>query len=81
MQIGIQVNAESVFFGFPLKIWSFVQRLLQWGLVTVIASDAHDLDKRPNLMLSAYRKIEKKYGPAVAKKLFYSNPKRYLGLN
>ncbi len=80
MQVGIQVNAESVFFSFPFKVYSFVRWLLRQNLVTVIASDAHDLSARPNLMLSAYRRIEKKYGPATAKKLFYSNPRRYLGL-
>ena len=80
MQVGIQVNAESIFFSFPLKIYSFVHRLLRQDLVTLIASDAHSPAVRPDLMPAAYRKIEKKYGAARAKKLFYSNPKRYLGL-
>ncbi|MBQ8858668.1 MAG: hypothetical protein IJ012_02645 [Clostridia bacterium] len=81
MQVGIQVNAESISFGFPLKVYSFVHRLLRQDLVTLVASDAHEPPTRADLMAVAYRKIEKKYGAARAKKLFNSNPKRCLGLN
>ena len=81
MQVGIQVNAEDLFIGPPLKSYFFVHWLMRHDLVTVIASDAHDLDMRPHLMAVAYRKVEKKYGSATAQRLFCSNPKKYLGLN
>lgn len=43
--------------------------LLEKGWAKIIASDAHDADRRPNLLQEAYRVIARRYGMAAAEAL------------
>lgn len=51
---------------------------LENQLVHVVASDMHNLDKRPPYMKQAYEVISDEYGSGVAKKLFRDNPQALL---
>lgn len=74
----IQVNAASVL----RSRWRDGDRLrkkrarwlLREGLIDVIASDAHHIDRRPILMKQAYNVVEQTFGQAIAHALFIENP-------
>ncbi len=61
------------------KAYKFARKLLDKGLVNIVASDYHENDKRnyDNLNLSFYN-IAKRCGLPTAKHLFYDNPKYVL---
>lgn len=67
----VQINASSVCgpFIFRRKVFAMIKA----GLVDFVASDVHH--NRKNLMLKAYKKIEKKFGKETADKLFTENAK------
>ena len=74
----LQVNAGSVLGREGLRQKQLTKRLLQKGLVDVIASDAHDVRIRtPELELCA-RQIEKKYGLGLARRLLCDTPNAIL---
>lgn len=89
----IQVNAGSLLRNNAQK--KLILKLIKWGLVHVIASDAHSLDYRPPLINPAMAEIEEKLGLNVvqriqqnANELFEGNmpftsdihyPRRFLG--
>ncbi len=54
------------------------QYFLERDLVHVVASDMHNLDRRPPYMAEAYSIIAKKYGEAKAQELFVDNPKQII---
>ncbi len=54
------------------------QHFLERDLVHVIASDMHNLDRRPPHMEEAYDIIAKKYGEDKAKELFKDNPRKII---
>jgi protein-tyrosine phosphatase len=54
-------------------------RLLQRGLVHVIATDAHNVSKRPPVVIAARAIVEQLAGAAVAQSLFIDNPAAVLG--
>ncbi len=60
----IQVNAQSVIDGD-----AFVRRLLKWGLVQVVASDAHSAAHRPPNLGKAMERIAKQCGAEAARTL------------
>ncbi len=54
---------------------------LSWirkGYVHIIASDAHNVTKRPVLLKTAYQLVSDHLGEACAKRLFIDNPRRVL---
>ena len=70
----IQINANSVCGGFLYRRKTF--QMIKDGLVDFVASDVHY--SRKNLMLKAYKKVEKKFGKETADKLFTENAKAIL---
>ena len=79
MRVLIQVNASSFRRSFfPSAVNRFVIRLLDKGLIDVVASDAHAVEVRTPRLLDAYAAVEKRCGSAQAQKLFYDNPVRIL---
>ena len=54
------------------------QYFLERDLVHVVASDMHNLDRRPPYMAEAYSIIAKKYGEGKAQELFVDNPKQII---
>ncbi len=70
----LQVNAGSVLGREGLSQKRFAWKLIKQGLVSVIASDAHDPEyRRPELGACA-AKVERKMGEAYAKEVFWVNP-------
>lgn len=51
---------------------------LERDLVHVVASDMHNLNKRPPYMKEAYELISKQYGERRARELFIENPRLIL---
>jgi protein-tyrosine phosphatase len=52
--------------------------LLKRGLVHFVASDSHDSQDRPPRLDVAYEHVAKRYGSAVAERLFLTNPRAAL---
>ena len=71
----IQMDSMSILgdFGFAAK--RFAASLLSKQLVDFVASDAHDIHKRPPSMKRAYETIVKKYGVAYANAICCENAK------
>lgn len=79
----IQVNAASLL---PLGLFDRhkvlkkrARQLLDAGLIDIIASDAHSIDRRPYHMAEAYAVVAKKYGLDYAHRLFVTNPEKIIG--
>ena len=50
-------------------------QLLDAGWAHFVASDAHDLDRRPPVLSEAYQLVENQWGADVARVLFVDNPR------
>jgi len=75
----IQLNAGSLLGDFGKKIQKGAKRLLQEDLVDFMASDAHDLNRRPiTVMADAFRIVKNDYGEGKGVKLFKNNPEKIL---
>ena len=78
-----QVNSSSIlkpkFFNDKNKVLKKrAKYFMERNLVHFIASDMHNLSKRPSHMKEAYEIILKKYGEKKAKELFVDNPNRII---
>lgn len=76
----VQLTAASVAGLFGAPALKSALQLLDAGVVTVIASDAHNLAHRPPRMAEARRAIVQRYGEAAAVLLTETNPGRVVGL-
>lgn len=70
----IQVNAGSIMGKSGSKARRFVKKLLKQRQVHFVATDAHDLKKRPPCLSDCADYIRKKYGEDYSIKLFCDNP-------
>jgi protein-tyrosine phosphatase len=70
----LQVTAGSFLGRFGKQAKAFADRLLQQGLVHIVASDAHDTKYRPPSLREAYAYVSKACGPGRAEMLFVKNP-------
>lgn len=70
----IQLNADSILGKWGFGVKRYCHKLLQKEMVHFVASDAHDIKRRPPTLLRAYNKICKKYGEKYAKRIFWRNP-------
>jgi protein-tyrosine phosphatase len=73
----IQLNVNSLLDP-KHPLYKTSKTLLDHRLVHFIASDAHDLVKRPPLLSEAYQWVETKYGSQYAKELFIDNAAKVL---
>lgn len=76
----IQVNSNHVLkpalFGDRARVYKKRAKfLLGMDAVHCVASDMHNLEKRPPFMAEAYREIAKTYGLEKAEELFVTNPR------
>lgn len=74
----VQVTANSLtgrFGGTPRKT---AERLLERGLVHLLASDAHGTGNRNPALDVAWRHVETRYGVGTARRLFEENPRAVL---
>ncbi len=70
----VQVTALSISGGFGRTAGAAVGRLLERGLVHVVASDAHDPEHRHTRLDGAYGIVRSRYGKEEADTLFTDNP-------
>ena len=56
------------------------QRMLDRGLVHVVASDAHSLAKRPPSLAAARERVRTDWGEDLETLLFETNPRLFSGL-
>lgn len=77
----IQLNADSVLNGHGRAVSAFCKRLLKEHKAHFIATDAHDIVKRPPLLRQCFRKVCQKYGQEYATELFYKNARAVAGNN
>src|ERR1039458_6982837 len=70
----VQVTALSISGGFGRRAHGAAGRLLERGLVHVVASDAHDPEHRHARLDEAYGIVRSRYGEEEADMLFTDNP-------
>jgi protein-tyrosine phosphatase len=70
----LQVTAQSFLGRFGKQAKAFADRLLQRGLVHIVASDAHDAKYRPPSLKQAYEYVFRECGERRAGMLFVRNP-------
>lgn len=78
MGCGVQVTGQSLLGHFGSKALRFSETLLDEELVHVIASDGHDVKRRPPVMDDAYAQLRERWGEVTAKKLCCENPAQIL---
>lgn len=71
-----QVTAGAFVNRFSDKVMKTVWQLLEDELIDYVASDTHNVTRRPNDMQVAYNAVEQKYGRAVAQQLFVEVPQQ-----
>lgn len=71
-----QVTAGAFVKRFSDKVSNTVWKLLNDGLIDYVASDTHNVTRRPNDMLIAYEAVEQKQGRDIAQQLFLETPQQ-----
>ncbi|MDA8326909.1 MAG: hypothetical protein M0033_11920 [Nitrospiraceae bacterium] len=71
-----QLTAASITGRFGARVQKACFKMLKKKQVHVVATDAHDVKKRPPVLSEAHSKVANKFGPSQAAKLFISNPFR-----
>jgi protein-tyrosine phosphatase len=74
----IQVTGDSLLGRFGKAAIKAARELMEWDLVHVIASDAHNTRSRTPALREAYAHVAKHYSQEHAEVLFVSNPKAIL---
>ena len=70
----LQVNAASLVGGWHSRRRRRVLRLLATGLVQLVASDGHDLHRRPPMLAAAHEVLSKRFGADRAAAWLWQNP-------
>jgi protein-tyrosine phosphatase len=70
----VQVTAMSVTGDFGRRAQADTHRLIESGLAHFVASDAHDLVRRPPGLARAWEKIAGRWGEEMARELLAANP-------
>lgn len=74
----LQVNAGSILGKHGLGVTLYCRKLLRKGLVSFVASDAHDLKDRTPALRACYERVRTLRGEAVARAVFAENAQRIL---
>ncbi len=74
----LQVTAGSITGRFGQTASMHARQLVARGLVHFVASDAHDIKRRPPKLSSAYRGLVEEWGEAAIRPLFSDNPRAVL---
>jgi protein-tyrosine phosphatase len=74
----LQVTAQSLMGRFGKQAQEFARALLDRGLVHFIASDGHDVERRPPTMDAAFAWLASNYGHTLAEVLCILNPRAAL---
>ena len=70
-----QVTAGSITGRFGRRAQETAEMMLREGWVAFVASDGHNLDKRPLSLRRARARVEELGGPDEVRRLFYHNPR------
>lgn len=73
-----QITALSLIRGFGWGVARFTKRLVRDGLIHLMATDAHNLTKRPPVMGSALKKLTKIVGEGRARNMVETLPERII---
>jgi protein-tyrosine phosphatase len=71
----VQLTAQSLTGRFGSRAKEFSETLLDRGLVHFVASDAHDVERRPPKLNEAHAWLSKRYSESVANLLCIENPR------
>lgn len=74
----IQVNADSVIGKDGGRNKKLTRALLDYGIVSFIGSDAHDIKDRAPHLDKCCKFVEKKYGEEYAREIFIENPEKVI---
>ena len=74
----LQVTAGSLLGVFGSQIKAVAEELMDRNIVHIIATDAHDLNKRTLKLGKAFEFVSKRWGPERAEMLFYENPQKVI---
>lgn len=74
----LQLTAMSITGEFGRRSQACSSFLLDQGWVHVVASDAHDPEKRPPILSRAFETVSHHWGLDLAERLFHDNPRRIL---
>ncbi len=74
----IQINAASVLGKGGLARQRFLLKILKEGLVDLIASDAHDMERRPIRLEECAAFVEKRVGSECRNRVFHKTAKKIL---
>jgi len=75
-----QLTAMSVTGEFGQPAQSLAFEMLEKGWATVIASDAHNHNRRPPLLSAAHESVVARLGESEARRLFFDRPAHILGI-
>lgn len=75
-----QITAMSVAGGFGLPAAQRAMEILEKGWATVLATDAHNLDRRPPVLSEGYKAACAVVGKDAADELVAENPRKIAGL-
>jgi protein-tyrosine phosphatase len=75
-----QLTAMSVTNDFGEQAYNIAHQFLENNWATIVASDAHNQNRRPPILSKAYNYITEKYGEALARKLMIEKPKEIVGI-
>jgi protein-tyrosine phosphatase len=71
----IQITGQSLLGRFGREAQKAADKLLDWGMVHFVASDAHNLHDRTPDLSEAYNHVRARFGVAAADRLFVVNPR------
>lgn len=74
----VQITAGSLVGDFGRQAWDAAWRLIQLGLVAIVATDAHDPRRRPPRMTAALELLAQEAGAETARRLCLAHPLRVL---
>jgi len=74
MGIYLQVNAGGVLGHYGRKEKSLIKKMFAKGYISFVATDAHDTERRIQVLSEAAAYVSKKFGEETARKCFFNNP-------
>jgi len=74
MGIYLQVNADGVLGNYGRKEKSLIKKMFAKGCISFVATDAHDTERRKQVLSEAAAYVAKKFGEEVAEACFSKNP-------
>lgn len=72
----IQMNADAILGLDGWGVKRYCKKMLQAGLVDIVASDSHGIKERVSHMRKCYDYISKKFDEDYARELLFANPKK-----